>query len=436
MDEPMNRAADKARIRKLEEVEAHLIGQLNAAVDDLTAMRAILTGEYWIWQEDGGNHPESLSCPVLMRPERVRAFVTLEARLKAGVKAVEKAEKAIAGRWGPEVKADLYRIRRALTIPAGECPDCRHSCGPGCPCIDIGGCDCCVSAADKELERQREADAAALSDKITLETERGGVMASRRPHKPETGGSIPSPAISDRGGGAMTPNASGALSRALKVVERLGVCEHGTAMREACAPCLTEYPDGLRRLVHYPSAEYRFSTTASGRIRLPPPIPPDAQIHAVFASDLRRCEDPECDPTERHYHMSPTEGDDAGGAGGVPLVSAHIAFTDRWLACRGGGGCPTPEYMLVRHYHPEEETEKLPDYVYSGRAYSRPIGRGTMIYPPSRVATAIGVPAPGIPLEEFLPEGNYQIHLTAVKEEKHATEKGPEEAEGEKDDAA
>lgn len=91
-----------------------------------------------------------------------------------------------------------------------------------------------MRAALAEYMNARFADE--LGDwKITLETEQGGVAASRWAHNPEIGGSIPPPA-----------------------------------------------------------------TFSSG--------------------SWRRCEDAECDPTERHYHMSPTEGDDAGGAGGVRTV--------------------------------------------------------------------------------------------------------------------
>uniref|UniRef100_A0A6M3XW40 Uncharacterized protein n=1 Tax=viral metagenome TaxID=1070528 RepID=A0A6M3XW40_9ZZZZ len=37
--------------------------------------------EFWIWQDDDEDHPESLGCPVLMRPETVRRFVAAESEL-------------------------------------------------------------------------------------------------------------------------------------------------------------------------------------------------------------------------------------------------------------------------------------------------------------------------------------------------------------------
>jgi hypothetical protein len=47
-------------------------------------------GEVWVWQGDDEDHPESLACPVLMRPEHVRKFITERDALVKALKLVNE----------------------------------------------------------------------------------------------------------------------------------------------------------------------------------------------------------------------------------------------------------------------------------------------------------------------------------------------------------
>ena len=48
--------------------------------EELTALHDKDAGSVWYWQDDKDDDPESLACPVLMAPERLRKFVAAEAR--------------------------------------------------------------------------------------------------------------------------------------------------------------------------------------------------------------------------------------------------------------------------------------------------------------------------------------------------------------------
>lgn len=41
------------------------------------------TGQVWYWQDDGKDYPESLACPVVVKPEVVRRWLAAEAALRA-----------------------------------------------------------------------------------------------------------------------------------------------------------------------------------------------------------------------------------------------------------------------------------------------------------------------------------------------------------------
>ena|SRR3990167_3359208 len=51
-------------------------------------------GEVWYWQGDGYDFPESLCCPVLIEPEKLRAFVAALAPFVALAKAAQAVVKA------------------------------------------------------------------------------------------------------------------------------------------------------------------------------------------------------------------------------------------------------------------------------------------------------------------------------------------------------
>ena len=44
---------------------------------------SLSTGDFWYWEEDGPNNPESLLCPVVMQPECVRKLMRKIERLEA-----------------------------------------------------------------------------------------------------------------------------------------------------------------------------------------------------------------------------------------------------------------------------------------------------------------------------------------------------------------
>lgn len=52
---------------------------------ELTDRRARDKGEVWYWQDDGEDHPESLACPAIVRPDVIRRMSAAEAALAAAV---------------------------------------------------------------------------------------------------------------------------------------------------------------------------------------------------------------------------------------------------------------------------------------------------------------------------------------------------------------
>jgi hypothetical protein len=65
----------------------HTLARGQSLLEELTQALELLrrerNGEVWCWQGDDEDHPESLTCPVLMSAEHVRAFVADRARLAA-----------------------------------------------------------------------------------------------------------------------------------------------------------------------------------------------------------------------------------------------------------------------------------------------------------------------------------------------------------------
>lgn len=57
------------------------IARLRAEVERLTQERETLLrerkGEVWFWQGDGYDHPESLTCPILIQPDNLRELLTV-----------------------------------------------------------------------------------------------------------------------------------------------------------------------------------------------------------------------------------------------------------------------------------------------------------------------------------------------------------------------
>lgn len=93
-------------------------------------------GEVWFWQNDGGNHPESLACPVLIEAPALRALIGLapEAisdKYRADVKAVRDELQAdfdqrlqnITG----QLSAEMQRLRDAHS---DEIADIKRAVGP------------------------------------------------------------------------------------------------------------------------------------------------------------------------------------------------------------------------------------------------------------------------------------------------------------------
>ncbi len=69
---------------------------------ELIAHREKAIGNYWCWQGDAEDHPESLTCPVLVPADQVREWVA--SRSKAFEEAYEQSL----------LTSDLTRLRRWL----------------------------------------------------------------------------------------------------------------------------------------------------------------------------------------------------------------------------------------------------------------------------------------------------------------------------------
>ena len=70
-------------------------------------------GEVWHWQGDEYDHPQLLTCPVLMSADQVREFIAMRARLTLAERVVkaEQATRVVCD--GVSFTEDLLRIRKA-----------------------------------------------------------------------------------------------------------------------------------------------------------------------------------------------------------------------------------------------------------------------------------------------------------------------------------
>lgn len=64
-------------------------------------------GEAWLWQGDGDDHLESLTCPVVIRPEQLRSIITDRYSLA-------EIEAACGDEIGMVVRKDVTKRRAAI----------------------------------------------------------------------------------------------------------------------------------------------------------------------------------------------------------------------------------------------------------------------------------------------------------------------------------
>lgn len=64
--------------------------------DRANTVEAIERGEVWYWQGDGEDHPESLTCPVIMKAHALREFLTARDERDALCRHVEALREACA----------------------------------------------------------------------------------------------------------------------------------------------------------------------------------------------------------------------------------------------------------------------------------------------------------------------------------------------------
>jgi len=57
--------------------------------NEVAALRRERDGEVWYWQGDGGDKLESLTCPVLIEAEDLRAILARTARFKKAIQELE-----------------------------------------------------------------------------------------------------------------------------------------------------------------------------------------------------------------------------------------------------------------------------------------------------------------------------------------------------------
>lgn len=103
LDECLRLRAENDRLQRAYVRPDDLREQLETAQSELTRLRAEVSrlqsdvarkdcrvisrridgGEAWFWQGDGGDHLESLTCPVIIRPEQLRTMVEALARVRS-----------------------------------------------------------------------------------------------------------------------------------------------------------------------------------------------------------------------------------------------------------------------------------------------------------------------------------------------------------------
>jgi len=71
-------------------------------------------GEVWHWQGDEGDHPESLTCPVLMSAEQVREFIAMRTRLDIADRVIATRSKIADAQEGLRDTCSTIGVRVAL----------------------------------------------------------------------------------------------------------------------------------------------------------------------------------------------------------------------------------------------------------------------------------------------------------------------------------
>jgi hypothetical protein len=100
--------------------------ELTATKEKLKSEYRVSIGEVWHWQGDEYDHPESLTCPILIKPEQLRELVAThqkdleESRIakefpKAAKRVVDAAQSTIAMR-DAGYSIDLEVLRKALAV--------------------------------------------------------------------------------------------------------------------------------------------------------------------------------------------------------------------------------------------------------------------------------------------------------------------------------
>ena len=91
---------------------------------ELAARAAATHGEVWYWQGDGDDHPESLTCPVIITADKLRALLAPSAQgrdIPQGARAVEllrEAQKRVSRKWrGHQFDALWLEINDYLASP-------------------------------------------------------------------------------------------------------------------------------------------------------------------------------------------------------------------------------------------------------------------------------------------------------------------------------
>lgn len=68
---------------------------LDSAMDSLRRQREASAGSLWFWQDDGQDNPESITCQVVVKPDRFRQLLAAESRLHTLTRATPE-------NWGNE----------------------------------------------------------------------------------------------------------------------------------------------------------------------------------------------------------------------------------------------------------------------------------------------------------------------------------------------
>ncbi|MDE2106475.1 MAG: hypothetical protein KGL39_55185 [Patescibacteria group bacterium] len=106
-------AADATELTRLRESNAELARDNARLKDELKLHRDKAADCYWCWAGDGSDYPDSLTCPVLMHAEDLRALLRRgesNARLLAALKECEDALIVAA----PQYAGTIRKARAAI----------------------------------------------------------------------------------------------------------------------------------------------------------------------------------------------------------------------------------------------------------------------------------------------------------------------------------